>query len=328
MSFASMKKNRMSFEDLSTQLEDAGGTGSNKSYQDERLWYPKLDENKNGYAVIRFLPSTEDGKLPFVQLYNHGFKGETGKWLFENCPTTKREGHPNGEDCPVCEANREVTESYGGWDSTPESVKNALPRRRKRKLSYYSNIYVVSDPETPENEGKVFIFKYGKRIFDQLSAAAKPPFPDKAAIQPFDMWKGANYKLKIRQVEKQTNYDSSEFELESQFLSSDEAMEAVFNQQYNLSELVADDKFSSYEDIKKNLNRVEGGDKAASTAESVDKPASEPAAQNDMSSKPKFKDQAAKPAAQTEAPKAEVDENGFDEDDDAMNYFAGLAEDE
>jgi len=318
MSFASMKKNDMSFEELSNKLEDAGGS-KGKSYNDDRQWYPKLDEQKNGYAVIRFLPASENDDLPFVKLYSHGFKGETGQWYFENCPTTL------DNDCPVCSANRAIVESHGGWDTTPKSVKDGAIRNRKRKLSYYSNIYVVSDPETPENEGKVFIFKYGKRIFDQLMVAAKPEFPDETPIQPFHMWNGANYKLKIRQVDQQTNYDSSEFEKMSQFLPTDEEMSAVYDQEYTLKELNDKDKFKEFPELEKRFNRVEGGEKSTATAETIDET---PSQEKTISEKPKFKNKAAEPEKEKEAVVSEStkDENGFDEDDEAMNYFQNLAE--
>jgi len=325
MSFASMKKNTMSFEELSNKLEDAGGGSKGKSYNDERQWYPKLDDQKNGYAVIRFLPTSDkdvdangEPLVPFAKLYSHGFKGETGQWYFENCPTTL------DNDCPVCQANRAIVESHGGWDTTPKSAKDGPIRNRKRKLSYYSNIYVVSDPETPENEGKVFLFKYGKKIFDQLMEAIKPSFPDKTPIKPFDMWKGANYKLKIRQVENQTNYDSSEFEAMSQFLPTNEEMEAVYNQQYTLKDLNAPDKFKEFVDLEKRFNRVEGGEKSTTTAETIDEKST--ATEKSVAAKPQFKEKEAEPTKVEEAPK-EVDDNGFSEDDDAMNYFASLAED-
>ena len=317
MSFADMKKNRMSFDDLSTKLAEAGG--EKKSYADERMWYPKTDDAKNGYAVIRFLPTSENDDLPFVKLFSHGFKGKNGQWMFENCPTTVK-----GE-CPVCEANKAVTETYGGWDSTPEDVKNGTVRRRKRKMSYYSNVYIVDDPQTPENNGKVVIFRYGKKIFDKIMSATKPEFKDETPIQPFDMWEGANFKLKIRQGEGQTNYDSSSFEAVSQFLPDDAKMEAVWKSQYSLNSLIAADQFASYDDLKKRLNRIEGVTAAAPTAENV----SEPKAAS-VGDKPKFK-------APAEAP---VENNGFTEDeipapeteattddDDAMNYFSELAED-
>lgn len=314
MSFASMKKNRMSFEELSTQLKDTSGGGGGKSYKDDRLWYPKLDENKNGYAVIRFLPTSEGDDLPFVKMFTHGYKSGTGKWYFENCPTT------NNDDCPVCQANRKIVESHGGWTETPKSVKDGAIRNRKRKLSYYSNIYVVTDPETPENEGKVFLFKYGKKIFDQLMEATNPSFPDKSPIQPFDMWEGANYKLKIRQVEEQTNYDSSEFEAVSQFLESDEAMESVYTSQYVLHEIVAKDKFKDFNELQKNFARVEGGSEATATAETI----TESPVEKSLSDKPKFKSAETKSEPVADAVEPDL---GDKDDDAALDYFKKLAED-
>ena len=306
-----MKKNRMSFEDLSSELENT--SGGKKNYDDDRMWYPKLDDEKNGYAVIRFLPTTKEDTPPFVKLYSHGFKGETGQWYFENCPTTLEDG-----ECPVCTANRAIVESYGGWDDTPKSVKDGAIRNRKRKISYYSNIYVVSDPATPANEGKVFLFKYGQKIFDQLKEAANPSFPDKAPIQPFDMWEGANYKLKIRQVEKQTNYDSSEFEEKSQFLTTDDEMSAVYDKQHNLQEIIDPSEFKALADLEKRFNRVEGG-----AAEMKSAPVAESAPVETANNTPKFKDKT------EDVPVAESVESNEDsassEEEDAMKYFEDLA---
>lgn len=302
----------MSFDELSTKLKDTSGSG--KNYKDERLWYPKLDDNKNGYAVIRFLPTSENDDLPFVKLYAHGFKGATGKWFFENCPTTL------SNDCPVCAANREIVESHGGWETTPKHVKDGDIRNRKRKLSYYSNIYIVSDPATPENEGKVFIFKYGAKIFAKLMEASNPSFPDVAAIQPFDMWEGGNFKLKIRQVDKMTNYDSSSFEEASQFLATDEEMETVYKSQYTLGDFIEPKQFKEFNDLKKNFARVEGN--------VVDEPVAEaPQEEKSIADKPKFRESA--PEAETakvdETPTVDVDMDS--DDDDAMKYFKALSED-
>jgi len=304
----------MSFDDLSSKLNEA--SGGSKNYDDERVWYPKTDDVGNGYAVIRFLPASENDELPFVQMYAHGFKGGTGKWYFENCPTTLN------NDCPVCAANREIVESHGGWESTPKDVKDGVIRNRKRKMNYYSNIYVVSDPETPENEGKVFLFKYGKKIMDKLQSAAAPEFKDETAIQPFDFWDGANFKLKIRKVDRQTNYDSSSFEDPSQLLPTDKEMEKVYKQEYTLSDLIAADKFKEMDDLQKNFNRVEGNTTAAKP--SVDESLDEPAPVDKIAEKPVFggkKDKADEPK---ETPVVEASSN--DDDDDALSYFASLAE--
>ena len=315
-----MKKNRMSFDDLSTKLAEAGG--EKKSYVDERMWYPKTDDQKNGYAVIRFLPTSENDDLPFVKLFSHGFKGKNGQWMFENCPTSI------GGDCPVCEANKSVTEQYGGWDSTPEDVKNGTVRRRKRKMSYYSNVYIVNDKANPENNGKVVIFRYGKKIFDKIMSATKPEFEDEAAIQPFDMWEGANFKLKIRQVEGQTNYDSSSFDAVSQFLKSDEEMEAVYKSQYELKSLIAEDQFKPYEDLKKHLNRIEGVVSEAPTAANM----SDPKAAASTGAKPQFKAAEAPVEnngfSEDEIPQAETNSVDSTEEDDseAMDYFSNLAD--
>ena len=313
--FADKKKNRMSFDELSNKLKQSDG---NKNYDDERLWYPKLDDAGSGYAVIRFLDASENDELPFVKMYTHGFKGATGKWYFENCPTTKE------NECPVCKANGEIVESYGGWDDTPKDVKDGVIRNRKRKMSYYSNIYIVDDPENPENNGTVRMFKYGKKIFDKIKLAAEPEFKVDTPIQPFDFWEGANFELKIRKVDRQTNYDSSSFMEVSKLLPTDKAMEKVYNSEFTLSELDADDKFKSYEDLEKSFNFVEGNknttDKDAPT-ESID----DDGDLTKVKEKPKFDGKKTEKVADA---KPEPIDDGDADDDDAMSYFTGLADGE
>lgn len=313
MSFQNMKKNRMGFDELSTKLKASAG---NKNYDDERLWYPKLDDVGSGYAVIRFLPTSENDELPFAKIFTHGFKGATGKWYFENCPTTK------DNDCPVCAANKDIVEGYGGWDSTPKDVKDGVIRNRKRKLSYYSNIYIVDDPENPENNGTVRLFKYGTKIFDKIKLAAEPEFKVDKPIQPFDMWEGANFELKIRKVDKQTNYDSSGFMEVSKLLPTDKEMEKIYNSEFTLSELDAEDKFKPLEDLQKNFDRVEGNKnttKKSTTNESADE-------SSKISDKPQFGGKKDKTEESKPEPVIDNPIDGDDGDDDAMSYFAGLAE--
>lgn len=245
MSFKDLKKNSTSMASkLQEELEK-----SNKSndYKDDRFWRPTLDSASNGYAVIRFLPAVEGEDIPWVKLYSHAFKGKGG-WFIHNCPTTL------GEKCPVCEANSEL------WNSGTESDKR-IARDRKRKLNYVSNILVVEDPSAPQNKGKVFLFKYGKKIFEKIQEQMNPEFQDESAVNPFDFWKGANFKLKVRKVEGYVNYDKSEFSAASELFDGDDAkLEALWKKQYSLKEFVNPKEFKSYPELKTKLVDALGGD--------------------------------------------------------------------
>jgi len=211
---------------------------------DDRLWKPEVDKAGNGYAVIRFLPAPEGEELPWAKVYSHAFQGPGG-WFIENSLTTL------GQKDPVSEYNSQL------WNSGLDADKE-VARKQKRKLSYYSNIYVVKDPSNTANEGRVFLFKFGKKIFDKITAAMQPEFEDETPINPFDFWQGANFKLKIKKVAGYWNYDSSEFDRPGALLDDDDAMETVWKQEYSLAELVAPEQFKSYEDLKKRLDYVLG----------------------------------------------------------------------
>jgi len=213
---------------------------------DERLWKPVLDKTGNGYAVIRFLPAVDGEDLPWAKVWNHAFQGPTGQWYIENSLTTL------GNNDPVSELNS----AY--WNSGIESDKE-IARRQKRKLQYFSNIYVVSDPKNPENEGKVFLFRFGKKIFDKCMETMQPAFEDETPVNPFDFWEGANFKLKIRKVDGYWNYDKSEFEAPSPLFDNDDAIEEVWKQQYALNEFTAPSNFKSYDELKTRLDMVLAG---------------------------------------------------------------------
>jgi len=244
MSFSDLKK-KSSLGSLTQKLvkevEKMNSTGGGA---DERLWKPELDKTGNGYAVIRFLPAPEGEDIPWAKMYSHAFQGPGG-WYIENSLTT------TGQKDPVSEHNREL------WNSGNESDKDVV-RKQKRKLSYYSNIYVVKDPVNPQNEGRVFLFKYGKKIFDKIMAAMQPEFEDEDAINPFDFWQGANFKLKIRKVDGYWNYDKSEFDAVAPLIEDDEALEALWKKQYSLTALTAPDQFKAYADLEKRLKYVLG----------------------------------------------------------------------
>ena len=244
MSFKDLKK-QSSLGSLTQKLvKEVEKMNNSGGGADERLWKPELDKTGNGYAVIRFLPSPEGEDIPWAQLYSHAFQGPGG-WYFENSLTTT-----GGKD-PVSEHNTSL------WNSGVESDKQ-IARNQKRKLSYYSNIYVVKDPSNSSNEGKVFLFKYGKKIFDKVMEAMQPEFEDETPINPFDFWQGANFKLKIKKVAGFWNYDSSEFDSVSPLLDDDDALEAVWKKQYSLTAITAPDQFKSYDDLKKRLDYVLG----------------------------------------------------------------------
>ena len=243
MSLQSLRKSN-TLDKLLQQVKEDSAPQAKKSYTDERLWKPQLDKSGNGYAVIRFLPQCDNENLPWVKMYKHAFQGPTGKWFIENSLTTL-----NQKD-PVSEFNSEL------WNSGLESDKE-VARKQKRKLEYYSNIYVVSDSSNPQNEGKVFLFRYGKKIHDKLQAAMAPEFEDESPINPFDFWEGANFKLKIRKVDGYWNYDKSEFESPSALLEGDESkLDTVWKSQHSLNEFHAATNFKSYDELKKRMGEV------------------------------------------------------------------------
>ena len=231
MSVSTLRKSN-TLDKLLAQVQSESAPQEKKSYVDERLWKPELDKSGTGQAVIRFLPAPDGEELPWVKMFKHAFQGSTGKWYIENSLTTV------GKQDPVSEHNTAL------WNTGLESDKETA-RKQKRKLEYYSNIYVVSDPKHPENEGKVFLFRYGKKIFDKIMAAMQPEFEDETPINPFDFWEGANFKLKIRKVDGFWNYDKSEFDSVTPLADSDEKLDGIWKTQYSLQEFLAPTNFLS-----------------------------------------------------------------------------------
>ena len=279
------------------QLENA--PQEKKSYKDERLWKPELDKSGNGYAVLRFLPAIEGEELPWVRVFSHGFQGPSGRWYIENSLTTL------GKSDPVSDANNEL------WNSGSEANKE-LARKRKRRLNYISNILVVKDPANPENEGKTFLFKYGKKIFDKINDVMFPAFADEQAINPFDFWKGANFKLKIRKVEGFTNYDKSEFEgITELFEGDDDKIEAVWKAEHALQQFVDPSNFKPYEELKKKFDEIIGNTSGAvsNVTETV------------LDHAEKFG-----PAGGADDIPIEQPVSTDEKSDDAMSYFKKLAE--
>ena len=297
MSFSAMKKSS-SLDKLLVQAETENKPQEKKSYVDERLWKPVMDKTGNGFAIIRFLPAPEGEELPWAKVWNHAFQGPTGQWYIENSLTTI------GQNDPVSEHNTRL------WNSGVASDKE-IARKQKRKLQYFSNIYVVKDSANPENEGKVFLYRFGKKIFDKIMEAMQPAFDDEVAINPFDFWKGANFKLKIRKVDGYWNYDKSEFEGVSPVLDDDDALEKMWKTQYSLAEFSAPTNFKSYDELKTRLDTVLSGTVATSNVVNM------ATSFDDSPEETVVVDTTEEPA-----PTVSVTE----EDEDTMSYFEKLAE--
>ena len=279
--------------------------GEKKSYNDDTMWKPELDKSGNGYAVVRFLPTPEGEEMPWVSYWDHGFQGPGG-WYIEKSLTTL-----NKKD-PVSEYNTTL------WNSGIEANKEQA-RKQKRRLHYVSNVYVVSDPKNPDNEGKVFKYRFGKKIFEQLKEAISPAFEDESAINPFDMTEGANFKIKIRKVDGYWNYDKSEFDATAPL--GDEAMiNSTFSQVHSLNEVISPSEFKSYEELKEKLDRVLGlsGAVSGSTAESI---------AEDQEEVPWSNVNTESVATEPVISSAESTSEQTSEGDDAMDYFKRLAED-
>jgi hypothetical protein len=297
MSFENLKKQSKLGSLTSKLVKEVEKMSTGESGADDRFWKPEVDKVGNGFATIRFLPAPEGEDIPWSKVWSHAFQGPGG-WYIENSLTTL-----NQKD-PVSEYNR------GLWNSGNEKDKETV-RKQKRKLSYYANIYVVKDPTNPQNEGKVFLYKFGKKIFDKIMAAMQPEFEDEEAINPFDFWQGANFKLKIRKVDGYWNYDKSEFESPSPLLSDDDALEAIWKKQNSLTDFLAAPNFKSYEELEKRLNQVLG---AKQPQRRVD-----PEVQDEEYT-PEVEEQSYTPSFKAPQPAADEDE------DDALSYFQRLAE--
>ena len=307
MSLAALKK-QSDFSSLIDEYNKQTTPQDTKSFDDDRIWKPELDKSGNGYAVIRFLPAPNGEDVPWQRMFTHSFQGPGG-WYIENSLTTINKNDPVGE------VNRRL------WNTGSEADKETA-RRQKRKLSYFTNIYVVADPKHPEHEGKVFLYKFGKKIFDKVMEAMQPQFDDEEAINPFDLWKGANFKLKIRKVDGFWNYDKSEFEAPSAMFDNDDDIEKVWKQQYALTEFTAPTNFKSYDELKTRLNTVLAGTTRVGSALTL--------TEDEPVTTATFVDTKEEPA-----PTISVTANnpsitvtaGQKEDDDSIDYFQKLAAD-
>ena len=254
MSFKDLKSKSGSFEKLQKELSKLN-TPTSGNFEDNRIWKPDLDKTGNGFAIIRFLPQVATEDLPWVRVWSHAFSGPGG-WYIENSLTTI------GKTDPVSEYNTEL------WNSGVESDKDTA-RKQKRILKYYTNIYVVSDPKHPENDGTVRLFRFGKKIFDKITEAMNPAFDDEEALNPFDLWKGANFKLKIRKVDGFWNYDKSEFETPTALLDGDdERLEELYNTKlHKLQEFVDPKAFKSYNELKEKFHKILTGTSVTGSVE-------------------------------------------------------------
>ena len=300
MSFASMKKSN--YTDLLAKAESLNKTEVRGA--DERLWKPEVDKAGNGYAVIRFLPAPDGEDLPWAQVWSHAFQGPGG-WYIENSLTTL------GKKDPVSDLNRTL------WNSGNDADKETA-RKQKRKLSYYSNIYVVQDPANPQNEGRVFLYKFGKKIFDKLTEAMQPAFADETPINPFDFWKGADFKVKIRKVEGYWNYDKSEFAEPSTLKGFDDSeLELIWKQQYSLVDFTAADKFKTFEELETRLQTVLSASQPTRRV---------PDSELEDESEGKYREvKGATEIAASAAPSFKSASAPVEEEDDALSYFAKLA---
>lgn len=302
MDFNSLKRSSQSSLSALTKEISKINTPNSKPGEDTRFWKPEVDKAKNGSATIRFLPAPAGEDMPFVRVWDHGFQGPTGKWYIENSLTTI------GQPDPVAEYNSEL------WNISDDdnSPTRKQARAQKRRLHFVSNILVISDPANPANEGKVFLYQYGKKIFDKLNDLMNPQFADEEAVNPFDLWSGANFKLKIRQVEGYRNYDKSAFDAPSPADRDDDRLEAIWKSEHSLKEFVDPSKFKSYDELKTKLNTVLGntGSGQITRAENIKLP---------QASAPTFKAKEAAPPAV-----AEETVPWATDDDEDLSYFEKL----
>jgi len=307
MSFADLKKQSKLGSLTEKLVKEVEKMNNSSGSVDERQWKLECDKGGNGYAVIRFLPAPEGEDLPFAKIYSHAFQG-SGGWLIDNCLTSLN------QKCPICEHNSSL------WNNGTDAGKEQA-RKQKRKLTYVANIYVVKDPSNPANEGKVFLYKFGKKIFDKLTAAMQPEFEDEEAIDPFDFWGGANFKLKAKNVAGYRNYDSSEFARPSALLDDDDAMEAIWKKQYSLEEFLSPSEFKGYDELKKRLDYTLG---LKGTPRLQDPDEGEEEEYTRGSTRELTED--LRDELSSLKPTRTVASSNEDEDDDAMSYFARLAE--
>jgi hypothetical protein len=308
MSFAALKSNRTDLSKLVEAASSGPGETKTDNRNDERFWQPTRDKAGNGYAVIRFLPGDAEAPTPWVRYWDHFFKGPTGQWYVEKSLTSI------GQADPLSESNSKL------WNEDGSEEAKRIVRERKRNLRYIANVLIISDPSAPENEGQVKMYRFGKKIFDKIMDSMQPQFPDEAPVNPFDMWNGADFTVKIRKVEGYPNYDASAFKSPSAIAGSDEDLEAIYNKQHEMSEWTDPKNFKTYDELKSRLAMVLGESAPRTVREQVSLDTSQ------AYTAPV----AAAPADLAGAPQPEIStaENTNLDEDDTMSYFAKLAADD
>lgn len=311
MSFADLKKKSKlgSLTEKLIKRVETASTGSRNQKDDERFWKPTLNKKtETGYAVIRFLPTGDDWEDEYVESFSHAFQGPGGQWFIENCPTSI------GRKCPTCDNNTSL------W-ATGDKQKQNTVRDRKRKLSYYSNVYIINDPDCPENNGTVRIFKYGKKIFEKIDAALRPKFQDEAPLNPFDFWTGADFKLKVLKKDGYWNYDSSEFSSPSPLVDGDDQkLKEIYESLHNLNQFVDPEIFKSYQELQDRLDKVLGNTPSTQSRKKLD-----PELEEEMQEDYEQVSTSKKSSKSIITPDEDDDED--DEDaDEALNYFKKLSE--
>ena len=303
MSFADLKRNRTDLSKLVAQAQETSGAQQTQRQSDDpRFWMPTRDKAGNGYAVIRFLPGDASAATPWIRYWDHAFKGPTGQWYIEKSLTSI------GQQDPLSELNSKM------WNSGVESDKTIV-RQRKRNLRYVANVLIVSDPSAPENEGQVKLYRFGKKIFDKIMDSMQPQFPDEKPVNPFDMWEGADFTVKIRKVEGYPNYDASSFKAPAAVPGSDEELEELYNKQHDLNEWVDPKNYKTYDELKSRLAMVLG--------EQAPRTMKQEASLEMDDEIPDFP-KADAPAPQA-APEPAISTAESSSDDDTMSYFAKLA---
>ena len=303
MSFADLKRNRTDLSKLVAQAQETSGTQTTRQSDDTRFWQPTRDKAGNGYAVIRFLPGDAQAATPWVRYWDHAFKGPTGQWYIEKSLTSI------GQQDPLSELNSKM------WNSGVEADK-AIVRQRKRNLRYIANVLIVSDPSAPENEGQVKLYRFGKKIFDKIMDSMQPQFPDEAPVNPFDMWEGADFTVKIRKVEGYPNYDASSFKAPAAVSADESYLEDLYNKQYDLGEWVDPKNYKTYDELKSRLAMVLG--------EQAPRTMKQEASLELDDEIPDFPSSSAPTAPSAPEPAITTAESTMN-DDDTMNYFAKLA---
>ncbi len=316
MSFSDLKKQSKLGSLTSKLVKEVEKMSTTSGGADERLWKPEMDKTGVGSAIIRFLPAPDGEELPWVKMYSHAFQGPGG-WYIENSLTTI------GQKDPLGEHNRAL------WNTGSEKDKETV-RKQKRKLSYYSNIYVVKDPANPDNEGKVFLFKYGKKIFDKILNAMQPEFEDEEPINPFDFWVGANFKLKIVKKDGYWNYDKSEFDRISVLNGDDDVLEAIWKKEYSLTAITAPDQFKSYEELEKRMNMVLGISQTTSPTKSravVEQEDEYESYSQPVSREDKVMEELEQSYSRSKTPSLPQISQDDEEEDDTLSYFQKLVND-